>query len=479
MLFRLEPAMHAISTSVPSPHRKVIPIVPYGVKGRYRNIKSLILAIAYLVYFSLPWLTWHGTQRMGPPILIDLGSLRVNLFDLVLYSNDLIIVVGLLVMAVTLLFITASLYGRMFCGFFCFQTLWTDAFRYIERLVQGEAQARLRLRKQPWSAGKIARIGITHGLWLLLSLATALTFTLYFMPALVLFAGLFDGTLPTAAYNTMAVLTATTYVAAGLAREQVCLVVCPYGKFQTAMQDSRTITVIYDQGRGERTLGRASPRPQLKPPALRAEQGYGDCVDCNYCVNVCPTGVDIRKGPQIDCIACGLCVDACNTIMDSLHLPRSLIRFDHEQTNAPSQPRVNTRALSYLAVMAGMLGFVAYAANTVTSFDATVQHHGQPLVTRLSNGDLKNRYILRITNKTSASAHYILRVEGLPGNSLTGATQPIVPAGKTYTQIFNIVLPEETAMNTAKFKLTLMQKGNPDGIKSFNLPYFSGIMTRS
>lgn len=471
--------MQAVSPPSPSPHRKVIPIVPYGVKGRYRTIKSTILAVAYLVYFSLPWLTWHGKQRMGPPILIDVSSLRVNLFDLVIYSNDLIIVVGLLVMAVALLFIAASLYGRMFCGFFCFQTLWTDAFRFIERLVQGEAQARQRLRKQPWSAEKMAKISITHGLWLLLSFATALTFTLYFMPASVLFSGMIDGTLPIAAYNTMAVLTATTYVAAGLAREQVCLVACPYGKFQTAMQDARTITVIYDQERGERTLGRASPRPQLKPPALRAEQGVGDCVDCNYCVNVCPTGVDIRKGLQIDCIACGLCVDACNTIMDSLHLPRSLIRFDREQTSAPSQPRVNARALSYLAVMAGMLGFVTYTAYTVTPFDATVQHHAQPLVTRLSNGDLKNRYILRITNKTTAKAQFILRVDGLPANSLSGATQPNIPAGKTYTQIFNIILPEETAMNTAKFKLTLMQKGNPDGIKSFDLPYFSGSLKRS
>jgi cytochrome c oxidase accessory protein FixG len=454
--------------------KKIIPIVPYGVKGRYRNIKSLVLLIAYAVYFSMPWLAWHGDQRVGQPVLIDLATLRVNFFDLVIFPHDLIILVGILILAVVLLFMAASLYGRMFCGFFCFQTLWTDAFRFIERLVQGEAPARIRLRKQPWTPEKIAKLVLTHGLWLLLSFATALTFALYFIEAPVLFAKIFNGSAPIAAYTTVVVLTATTYVAAGLAREQVCLVACPYGKFQTAMQDAGTMTVVYDQQRGERTLGCATPRAELKQAAVRAEKGYGDCIACNYCVNVCPTGVDIRKGFQIDCISCGLCVDACDTIMDSVSLPRGLIRFDRAQT-ATSRRRFNVKTAGYSTVLAGMLGFVIYTANTLTPFDATVQHHAQPLVTRLSNGDLKNRYIVRITNKTTAKAHYILHVEGLPAESLSGATQLAVPAGKTYTQTFNIVLPERTAQATEKFKLILMQQGHPQGTKSFHLSYYAGV----
>jgi len=467
--------MQAAEAKQPLFAKKVIPITPYSVKGRYRNIKSLILAIAYAVYFALPWLTWHGDQRTGQPLLIDLATLRVNFFDLVIFPHDLILLVGMLILGVVLLFIAASLYGRMFCGFFCFQTLWTDAFRFIERMVQGEAQARLRLRKQPWTMEKVAKLGVTHALWLLLSFATALTFALYFLEAPVLFVNIFNGTAPAAAYIAVVTLTATTYVAAGLAREQICLVACPYGKFQTAMQDAGTLTVMYDQSRGERTLGRSAPRAELKQAAVRAEKGVGDCVDCNYCVNVCPTGVDIRKGFQIDCIACGLCVDACDTIMDSVNMPRGLIRFDRGQTAAGSRRRFNAKTAGYSAVLAGMLGFVIYTANTLTPFDATVQHHAQPLVTRLSNGDLKNRFIVRITNKTTAKAQYVLRVEGLPEKSLSGSTRLAIPAGKTYTQTFNVVLPEKTAQTTEKFKLILTQQGHPRAAKSFSLSYYSAI----
>ncbi len=459
--------------------RKVIPIVPYSAKGRYRNAKSLILVVAYAVYFCLPWLTWHGSKRTGQPILFDLATLRVNFFDLVIFPHDLIILVGILVLGVVLLFMTATLYGRLFCGFFCFQTLWTDAFRWIERAVQGEAPARQRLLRQPWSAGKAARIGLTHVLWLLLAFATALTFPLYFLEAPALFARILHGTAPTAAYITVIALTASTYIAAGLAREKICLVACPYGKFQTAMQDPATLTVVYDRGRGDRSLGRASAASVgLKETAARAERGYGDCVDCNYCVNVCPTGVDIRKGFQIDCISCGLCIDACNTIMDSLRLPRGLIRFD--RIAQPSRPRrFNYKTLGYSGVIAAMLGYVIYSAAAVAPFDATVQHQRQPLVTQLSNGDLKNRYVLCITNKTMQAAWYTIKAEDLPAEALSGAIRVQVPAGRTYTQMFNVVLPEKTAQNTEKFRLTLMQQGHPETLKTFDLTYYSGLARQS
>jgi cytochrome c oxidase accessory protein FixG len=470
----MEPVMQAAETKQPLFAKKVIPIVPYSVKGRYRNLKTLVLAVAYGVFFSLPWLTWHGTQRTGQPILIDLATLRVNFLDLVIFPHDLILVVGLLILGVVLLFMAASLYGRVFCGFFCIQTVWTDAFRMIERAVQGEAQARLRLRKQPWTPEKMLKFGTTHALWLLLAFASALTFTLYFLEAPLLFARFFDGTAPTAAYIAVAALTATTYVAAGLAREDVCRVACPYGKFQTAMQDANTLTVVYDSARGERTQGRTSPRAELKQPGSREQQGVGDCISCNYCVNVCPTGVDIRKGFQLDCISCGLCVDACNTIMDSVQLPRGLIRFEQGQATQQGRRRFNTKALGYSGVMAAMLGFVIYTANTLEPFDATVQHHAQPLVTRLSNGDLKNRYIVRITNKTTEKAHYVLRVEGVPQDAVGGTTELQIPAGKTYTQTFSVVLPEKTALNTDKLRLILQQQGPASASKSFNLSYYTG-----
>lgn len=466
--------MHAAETKQPLFAKKVIPIVPYSVKGRYRNFKTLVLVVAYSVFFSLPWLTWHGEHRTGQPILIDLATLRVNFLDLVIFPHDLILLVGLLILGVVLLFMAASLYGRVFCGFFCIQTVWTDAFRFIERAVQGEAQARLRLRKQLWTPEKILKLGATHALWLLLAFASALTFTLYFLEAPVLFSSIFNGTAPTAAYVAVTALTATTYVAAGLAREDICRVACPYGKFQTAMQDANTLTVVYDSQRGERTLGRTTPRAELKQPGSRAQKGVGDCISCNYCVNVCPTGVDIRQGFQLDCISCGLCVDACNTIMDSVQLPRGLIRFERGQTTQQGRRRLNTKTLGYSGVMAAMLGFVVYTANTLEPFDATVQHHAQPLVTRMSNGDFKNRYIVRITNKTTEKARYVLRVEGVPEQALGGTTELLVPAGKTYTQTFSVVLPEKTALNTDKFRLILQQQGAAPASKSFNLSYYAG-----
>lgn len=456
--------------------KKVIPIVPYSVKGRYRNRKSLLLALAYLVYFSLPWLTWHGTQRSGQPLLIDLATLRVNFLDLVIFPHDLIILTGLLILAVVALFAVSTLYGRVFCGFFCFQTLWTDAFRFIERLAQGEAQARLRLRRQPWTVEKMLRVGITHALWLLLAFATALTFALYFLDAPTLFARIFAGTAPMAAYTAVGVLTATTYVAAGLAREQVCLVACPYGKFQTVMQDPGTVSVLYDADRGERALGRSVPSAALKEAAARAEKGHGDCIDCGYCVKVCPTGVDIRKGFQIDCIACGLCVDACDTIMDKVQLPRGLIRFDQARnlSGQQSHRRFNPRAVGYAAVLLAMSGFVAYSASTLQPYDATVQQHAQPLVTRLANGDLRNRYILRITNKTTQATNYRIRIVGLPREALTGAQEYRIPAGRTYTQVFNVVLSEQMAQRTEGFKLVLMPEGRPQDGRTFQLRYYAG-----
>jgi cytochrome c oxidase accessory protein FixG len=467
--------MEAVLQSALPAEKKVIPIVPYSVKGRYRNIKTAILLIAYTVYFSLPWLTWHGDKRVGQPILFDLATLRVNFFDLVIFPQDLIILVGMLIIAVVLLFIAASLYGRMFCGFFCFQTVWTDAFRFIEFMVQGEAQARLRLSKQPWSLLKMSKLGLTHALWLLLSFSTAITFALYFLEAPVLFAQLFQGTAPAAAYITVAALTATTYVAAGIAREQVCLVACPYGKFQTVMQDSSTKTVIYDSERGERTLGRAAPKAELKPATLRAEKGYGDCIDCNYCVNVCPTGVDIRKGFQIDCISCGLCVDACNTIMDKLGLARNLIRFDQMQSVSNNTSKFNIRTFGYSAVLAATLGFVVHTANNLTPFEATAQHHAQPLFTRMANGDIKNRYILRITNKSTQPMNYLLRLEKLPQEALSRLKEFHVPAGKTYTQTFDVRLPHETARKTREFEVVLLQSKDARASKSFLLTFHSEI----
>ncbi len=320
--------MQTVATFIPGSPKKVIPIIPYSVKGKFRNTKTAILLLAFTTFFGTPWVVWHGSSRTGQPVLFDLVHSKMYLFDFTLYPQDLMIFMAVMVFAAALLFMSATLYGRIFCGFFCFQTIWTDAFRFIETLIQGEALSRARLKNQPWNWMKVYKIGLTHLLWLILAFATGLTLTLYFGDSRSLFMQIVDGSASAVVLQTIAIVTITTYTAAGIAREEICRVACPYGKFQAIMQDPSTRTVMYDVNRGERTLGRAAPDKQLKTAALRQELGYGDCIACNYCVNVCPTGVDIRKGFQIDCISCGLCIDACDTIMKKIDLPTGLIRFD-------------------------------------------------------------------------------------------------------------------------------------------------------
>lgn len=479
--------MQAEITFVDKPEKRVIPIVPYSVKGKFRNLKSLILLIAFSVYFLTPWLKWHGATRTGQALLFDIGNSRFYFFDLVIFPQDLMIFMAIMVVAAALLFISATLYGRIFCGFFCFQTIWTDAFRCIEKLIQGEAPARNRLRKQVWNLEKIYKLSATHVLWLLLAFATALNFTLYFADAHTLLVQIFSGEAAMAAYTTIVTLTATTYAAAGIAKEDICRVACPYGKFQTVMQDPMTKTVVYDTQRGERALGRATPSKALKEIGARQQKGYGDCIDCGYCVNVCPTGVDIRKGFQIDCISCGLCIDACDNIMTSMHLPTGLIRFDQmlqSPTNSvkPEQARSNNlstfttlKKAGYFSILALAIGFIVYQVEALEPFSATIQQQGQPLVTRLSNGDLKSRYVIRLMNKSAATEQYTLQIQGLPLNAISGSTHFEVPPGKTYTYTLNLVLPEATAKTINKFSMIVVPNKSPDRSKHYALGYVSGI----
>ncbi|MCB5183868.1 cytochrome c oxidase accessory protein CcoG [Methylobacillus gramineus] len=455
--------------------RRIIPIVPYSVKGRYRNIKSIILNAAFAVYFLLPWLRWNNDSGTGQAILLDIQNSRFYIFNLVLYPQDLMVLLGIMVFAAILLFVSAAMFGRIFCGFFCFQTLWTDAFRFIEKWIQGEAQAQKRLSNAPWSVKKMALLGSTHALWLLLSFATALTFTLYFANAHTLLGAIFTGQAAIAAYITISVLTATTYVAAGFAREDVCFVACPYGKFQGVMQDASTVTVIYDQARGEGMKGRQAPTTQLKTPQARQDQGFGDCIDCNYCVNVCPTGVDIRKGFQIGCISCGLCVDACNNIMDSIKLPRGLIRFDRDENIKEVDQDMKRWSIikraSYISLLAASGLFTWHIASSLEPYTVIVQQERQPLVTQLSDGSLRNRYQVRITNKTAEPETYHIHSSGLPDNSFKGWKHIAVPAGKSYTSDFSVSLPP--GMGTNHFSLTITPHKQPEAAHKLRVSFFA------
>ncbi|MDH5370518.1 MAG: cytochrome c oxidase accessory protein CcoG [Gammaproteobacteria bacterium] len=396
-----------------------IEIFPRSVKGRYRSIKTSILILAYSVYFLLPWLRWERDVGPVQAILFDIEARRFYIFDLVVYAQDIFWLAGLLVIAAFLLFFVTGLAGRVFCGYFCFQTLWTDVFIFIERLVQGERNARIKLSQAPWSNEKVIKMGLTHFLWFFVSLLTGLSFTLYWGDAPELILQMIKGEAPFAAYATTLFLTLTTYVMAGLAREQVCSYMCPYARFQAVMFDSDTLIVAYDEHRGEREKGRQKPKKGLMTSAERDNADVGDCIDCGYCVQVCPTGIDIRNGMQYQCTSCALCIDACNTIMTSIKFPTGLIRYSSEHALDGKKTQLfKAKNIGYALTLITSIVLLVWSVATRSDIEMLVQQIRQPLSVTLSDGRIQNRYDVKINNKTAKPVIYTISIEGLKGAEL-------------------------------------------------------------
>jgi len=400
-------------------YQQRIPIYPRSVKGRFRNFKWAVLGLAYGVYFLLPWLRWKRNVGPDQAVLFDIAGRKFYLFDLVVHAQDLFWLTGVLLIAALLLFFVTGIAGRVFCGYFCFQTLWTDLYMFIERLVQGDRVVRIRLDKSPWNANKLLRKAATHALWLAVAFWTGLTFTLYWDNAPQLLVQWFTGSAPFAAYATTLFLTATTYVMAGLAREQVCTYMCPYARFQSAMFDADTRIVAYDVSRGEGAQGRHKITRELKSREQRRHQGVGDCIDCGFCVQVCPTGIDIRNGLQVQCISCALCIDACDTIMDSLGWERGLIRYTSEkESEGEKSPIWKPRTIAYGLALLIAIASLVWSVSSQAPLEVTVLQVRQPLFVRLSDGRVQNSYELHLENKTDEPIDLALMTHGLAGAEL-------------------------------------------------------------
>lgn len=396
-----------------------IPIHPRSVRGRFRNLKTGILVLAYGVYFLLPWLRW--TREYGPnqAILFDLPNRRFYIFDLIVYPQDIFWLAGFLIIAAMLLFFVTGIAGRVFCGYFCFQTLWTDVFMRIERWIQGERPARLRLAAAPWNREKLLKMIATWSSWLGVSFLTAFAFILYWGNAPDVVIWFFTGEAPPAAYITTFILTATTFLFAGVLREQTCTLLCPYARFQSVMFDRDTLMVSYDERRGEGELGRAKPLRERKTREERIAAGYGDCIDCGYCVQVCPTGIDIRDGLQVSCIHCALCIDACDSIMDKQGWPRGLIGYTSERAQQGAPTRlIKGKTIGYGLSIVIVVGLLAVSILSRGDLDASLSQVRQPLYVQMSDGRVQNSYDLKLNSKVQEYLPLEFELEGLPAPEL-------------------------------------------------------------
>ena len=389
-------------------------IHPRSVKGAFRTFKTSVMYLAYVAFFLIPWIRWERPIGSQQAVHFDLVGKKFYIFDLVVHAQDIFWLSALLFLAAVLLFFATALVGRVFCGFFCFQTLWTDAFRTIEKVIQGDRVKRIRLDKQSWDAEKIWKKGLTHALWLLMAFWTGLSFTLYWADAPTLFKDFFTGNANSAAYATTIILMITTYLAAGWIKEYVCMHICPYARFQSVMYDRDTLATAYDYRRGESSNGRVKPIKELKQIEVREEKGYGDCVDCGMCVQVCPTGIDIRDGAQLSCINCGLCIDACDSIMDKFGWKRGLIRFASENGLEGKKTHfLKLRTYGYGIAMLGAIGFLLWSVAGNKLVDATSRQVRSPLYVTMSDGRIQNSYEVKINNKSLLPAAFKLGVTGM------------------------------------------------------------------
>jgi cytochrome c oxidase accessory protein FixG len=388
-------------------------IYPKLAHGKFRNIKWAVMAVALGVYYLLPWMRWdRGPNLPDQAFLIDFANQRIYMFWLDIWAQELYFITGILVISALGLFLVTAYAGRVWCGYACPQTVWTDLMVAVERFWQGDRNARMRLDKKAWSFDKIWRKTATHASWLLIALATGGAFVFYFRDAPTLAVELVNGTAPAIAYIFLGIFTGTTYLLGGLAREQVCIYMCPWPRIQGAMFDSDSLLVTYREHRGE-------PRgPHKKGESW---EGRGDCIDCLQCVAVCPTGIDIRNGPQLECIQCALCIDACDAVMDKVGRPRGLIAYDTfrnieaQQHGESAPPRLfRPRTVLYAGLIAVVLGIMGLGLMNKTVLETNVLRDRNPLFIQMSDGDVRNRYTVKILNKRYEPRTFTVAAQGLP-----------------------------------------------------------------
>ncbi|MFN3522778.1 MAG: cytochrome c oxidase accessory protein CcoG [Phenylobacterium sp.] len=373
-------------------------IYPKLVHGQWRNIKWALLILTLGIYYVTPWIRWERPGALpDQAVLVDFTGRRFYFFFIQLWPQEVYFITGLLVMAALALFLTTALFGRLWCGYACPQTVWTDLYIYVERLFEGDRNARMRLDAAPMSFDKLWRKSGKHAVWLAIAFGTGGAWIFYFHDAPTLIRQFWVGQAPMTAYVSCAVLTATTYLLAGTMREQVCTYMCPWPRIQGAMLDKDSLQVTYRRDRGE-------PRGPHKKGA--SWEGRGDCIDCNQCVVVCPMGIDIRDGAQLECINCGLCIDACNEMMVKVGRPKGLIAYDTDAAvlqREAKQPAVyrliRGRTIYYAVTLTVVSALMLWGFLNRTEYDLHVLRDRNPTFVRLHDGSIRDGYTLKISNR--------------------------------------------------------------------------------
>ena len=436
-------------------------IYPKNISGTFRKLKWAVLTVLLGIYYILPFLRWpregSGSDQF---VLADFEHRRFYFGPIEIWPQEVYYITGLLILAGVGLFLATSLFGRVWCGYACPQTVWTDLFIWVEQLFEGDRNQRIRLDKAPWSFDKAWRKIGKHAVWLLISLMTGGWFVMYFNDAYEVLGGFLTGKAPFSAYVFAGSLTFTTYALAGTLREQVCTFMCPWPRIQAAMFDHEALSVTYKHDRGE-------PRGPHKKG--QSWEGRGDCVDCRQCIAVCPAGIDIREGLQIECINCALCIDACDEIMDKVGRPRGLIGYDTEDNinrrlkGQTSQFNfIRPRTIFYGTIFAIVSCAILYGLLTRHTIGINVIRDRAPLFVTLSDGSVRNAYTLKILNMSGADRNVAVSIEGVTDGHLEAETGKIEnnevlmetkPNKVSVVRMFMVAQPEQQKGKSINIKV--------------------------